>query len=296
MCPERMDVAEPAVLDLAEAMRILGIKGWTLPNIRERFVASYDPQRPELGRAGKVTETDAEIVFDERFRTQELQAEYEAELRAEGLDYPGMEQVYKHELAHLAMWSVTGLRHQAAVRLIDEGWATIVERLGTDEALTVAELVEGLKIKVKGLKEEEPEVYERCMDLEHPVSHLFPEDLGEAEYNVGAALLLWIREMKGQDAMIDLIRKAPTTSRRTSTESDKIPANLMPDVHTGYEAYQHGVVDPIRNEELTPERMQQISDFARKWEAAQFKTALLEVTEFESVAEAREEFELWLAN
>lgn len=286
-------MAERAVFDLAESLRILGITGWTLPDIKEVFVKSGD-DKPELGRVGVVTAITAEMIFDERFKSKESQAEFERELEYYGWDYPGMERVFKHELAHLAMWSVTKLPHQPAVRLVDEGWATLLEYLGTKEATKVAELSKRLRIKVKGLKEEQPEVYGRCLDLAHPVSERFKEELGGAEYFVGAALLLWIYEKFSLEAMIDLLRKSPSTSRRTSTQTMKIFSALDPKVHAGYASYQKGIVEPLRRGELTEEEAVKISEFARKWEAAQFRSALLEVTGFESIAKVREEFETWI--
>ncbi|MDF1496466.1 MAG: hypothetical protein P1P90_00210 [Patescibacteria group bacterium] len=295
ICPMRMDVAERAVFELAESLRILGIGGWTLPNIKEKFVESSD-DKLELGRIGMVTVPEAEIIFDEKFKTKESQKEFEEVLDEQGWEYPGMERVYKHELAHLALWSVTKLPQQPVVRLLDEGWATLIEYLGTKEATNVAELSRRLRIKVKGLNEEMPDVYERCLDLEHPVSERVKEDLQGAEYFVGAALLLWIYEVKGLEAMIDLLRKSPSTSRRTSTDRVKIFSALDPKVHAGFAAYQKGIVEPLRRGELTEEEAIRISEFARKWEAAQFRSALLEVTNFESVAKIREEFEEWLNN
>jgi len=289
-----MDVAERAVLDLAETMRILGVSGWTLPNIREKFVESTEDQL-EMGRTGLVTAIEAEIVFDDRFKTKESQKDFEEQIKYEGFEYPGMTRVFKHELAHLAMWSVTGLPHQPAVRIIDEGWATLVEYLGTGEAKTVAELADRLKSKAERIKRETPEVYYRCLDLAHPVSERFREDLNGAEYIIGAALLLWVYELKGLEAMIDLIRKAPSTSRRTSTNLIKIPAALKADLHVGYQSYQKEIVEPLRRGNLTMEEAAAISEFARGWEAAQFRAGLLEITGYSSIEEAGERFESWLS-
>jgi predicted SprT family Zn-dependent metalloprotease len=290
-----MDVAERAVFELAESLRILGVGGWTLPNIKEKFVESSD-DKLELGRVGTVTVIEAEIVFDEKFKTKELQKEFEEVLSYQGWEYPGMERVYKHELAHLVLWSVTKLPQQPVVRLLDEGWATLVEYLGTKEATNVAELIEFIKFKVQNIKSMDLSLYERCLDLEHPVSERVKEDLQGAEYFVGAALLLWVYEVKGLEAMIDLLRKSPSTSRRTSSDRVKIFSALDPKVHAGFAAYQKGIVEPLRRGELTEEGAIRISEFARKWEAAQFRSALLEVTNFESVAIIREEFEKWLNN
>ena len=292
-CPERMDVAEKAVYDLAQSLALLGVRGWTLPNIKERFVSSERGEL-EIGKVGRVTDLDVEIVFDEKFRTKEGQQEYERELRLGGIDYPGMEQVFKHELAHVAMWSVTGLKHQAAIRLVDEGWATIVEKLATTEASTVDELVKFIRSEVKMMKNDNSELYLRCLDLEHPVSNLKKEKLDNAEYIVGAALLLWLRETKGEEAMIDLIRKSPSTSRRTSTNTAKVPSDLKPDLHVGYQSYQKGIVSVLRKGSLSAQEMREVSEFAYKWEAAQFRAALLDLTGLDSVLEVRERFEKWL--
>jgi hypothetical protein len=228
-----MDVAERAVFELAESLRILGVGGWTLPNIKERFVESGS-DKLELGRVGVVTVPEAEIIFDEKFKTKESQKEFEEVLEYQGWEYPGMERVYKHELAHLVLWSVTKLPQQPVVRLLDEGWATLLEYLGTKEATNVAELTEFIKYKVQTIKSNDSNAYERCMDLEHPVSERFKEDLQGAEYFVGAALLLWVHQTKGLEAMIDLLRKSPSTSRRTSTSEVKIFSALDPKIHAGF--------------------------------------------------------------
>lgn len=288
-------MAERAVFDLAESLRILGVGGWTLPNIKEKFVESGD-DKLELGRVGTVTVIEAEIVFDEKFKTKESQKEFEEVLAYQGWEYPGMERVYKHELAHLVLWSVTKLPQQPVVRLLDEGWATLIEYLGTKEATNVAKLIEFIKFKVQSIKSDDRDVYERCLDLEHPVSERVKEDLQGAEYFVGAALLLWIYEVKGLEAMIDLLRKSPSTSRRTSTDRVKIFSALDPKLHVGFSSYQKGIVEPLRRGELTNEEAHKISEFARKWEAAQFRSALLEVTNLESIAKVREEFEEWLTD
>ncbi len=286
-------MAERAVFELAEALGILGITGWTLPDIKEVFVKSSD-DKLELGRVGVVTAITAEMIFDERFKTKESQAEFERELDYYGWDYPGMESVFKHELARLVLWSVTKLPHQPAVRLVDEGWATLLEYLGTKEATNIAELIGFIKYKVQTIKSDNSDVYERCMDLAHPVSERFKEDLGGMEGFFGAGLLLWVYEQLGLEVMIEFLRKSPSTSRRTSTMTIKIFSALDPKVHAGYASYQKGIVEPLRRGELTNEEAVKISEFARKWEAAQFRSALLEVTGFESIAKVREKFEEWL--
>jgi hypothetical protein len=64
----------------------------------------------------------------------------------------------------------------------------------------------------------------------------------------------------------------------------------------GFVSYQKGIVEPLRRGELTEAEAVRLSEFARKWEAAQFRSALLEVTNLESIAKVREKFEEWLNN
>lgn len=290
----RMDVAEQAVFSLAESLRLLGISGWHLPDIREKFIELQDNQTLELGRLGKITETEAEIIFDARFKNQESQMLFEEELRLYGIDFNGMASSFKRQLAHLVMWSVTGLRHQPAVRLIDQGWATLIEHLGTENISSISKLIQFIKIKLLSIKNNRPDHYHRCLDLYHPVSERIKEDLQDDEGFIGAGLLLWIYESQGLEAMIDLIRKSPSTSRRTSTDYMKIPADLRPLIHTGYTSYQQNVVAPLRRGNLSYAEAQTISDFARRWEAEQFQSAITEITQIPDVQVIINEFEKWI--
>ncbi len=287
-------MAERAVLDLAESLRLLGVSGWNLPNIREKFVTTNQNTMPELGRLGRITETEAEIIFEEKFQTKESQILFEEELRLYGINYPGMESIFKRELAHLVMWSITGLRHQPAIRLIDEGWAVLIQYLGTLDIDSLSKLTTFIKSKLSNIENEYTDSYQRCLDLRHPVSERTKEDLQGVEGFFGAGLLLWIYESQGLEAMIDLIRKSPSTSRRTSTDYMKIPADLRPLIHTGYTSYQQNVVAPLRRGNLSYAEAQTISDFARHWEAKQFQSAITEITQIPDIQVIINEFEKWI--
>ncbi len=289
-----MDVAEQAVLSLAESLRLLGISGWHLLNIREKFLETKDNQTFELGRLGKVTETEAEIIFDARFKNLESQMLFEEELRLYGINFNGMINSFKRQLAHIVIWSITGLRHQPAIRLIDQGWATLIEYLGTENNTSPIKLIQSIKIKLLAIKQNLPDYYQRCLDLKHPVSDRVKENLLDVESFMGAGLLLWIYETKNLEAMIDLIRKSPSTSRRTSTDYMKIPADLRPLIHTGYTSYQENIVTFLRRGNLTYEEAQAISNFARHWEAEQFQSALTTITQISDIQIIIDKFKKWI--
>ena len=289
LCAERPEVAEAALRDLAESFRFLGISGWKLPSVTVRFIKSEDQNNPEKGRTGTITDQGAEIVFDERFAAPESQREFEHDLLMRGLDYPGFRQTLKHEMAHLSLWSVTGLDRQAAVRLVNEGWASLVEQIGTESAPDLESLVSKTRLELKRMKDEDPEIYERCMDLEHPVSQLKDEELNEGEYVVGRALLLWVMEKFGKDRMIELLRKTPTTSRLNSNAL--IPTATDPAIHAGHDKYRK-IVNALESGAAT---IAETEEKAFLWEAAQFRTALLEVTGLSSIEEVEEELEAWIA-
>ncbi|KKW44838.1 MAG: hypothetical protein UY95_C0015G0010 [Parcubacteria group bacterium GW2011_GWA2_56_7] len=129
-CPERQEVADRAIFELKTAFQTLGIENWKLPEIKIQFIESKD--EAVLGRV-EVHNGSIEITYDQRFSSPESEATLVKELRQSGKDYPGMQQTLKHELAHVAMWSVTGLQRQPATRLVDEGWASLLEN--TSESL-----------------------------------------------------------------------------------------------------------------------------------------------------------------
>ncbi len=279
-CPERQEIVDRAIFELKTAFQTLGIENWKLPEIKIKFVESED--KAVLGRV-EVHDGSVEIAYDQRFSSPESEATLVEELHQSGKEYPGMQQTLKHELAHVAMWSVTGLQRQPATRLLDEGFASLVEH--TDTELPIEET----KHKVKEGLAKEQEHYERCLDFIKPINGE-TENLNEAEYIVGRALLMWIRELKGNEKMIELIQKSPEKSRRNDDSEIPDTGGINPGLHTLNDEYST-IVANIDNESF-----EEVVKKATVWEGQQFEVALLEVTGFQNLEEVRKEFLKWINN
>ncbi|MBU2523602.1 hypothetical protein KKG71_00210 [Patescibacteria group bacterium] len=279
--PERQEVVDRAIFELKTAFQTLGIKNYQLPQVKIKFIESENQGNPERGRVGHVHEDGSvEIYYDLRFSHKDSAETLENEIQKTS-SYPGFQQTLKHELAHVAMWSVTGLQRQPATRLIDEGFASLVEH--TDTELPLEETKHNVK---QGLVEEK-EHYERCLDFLKPINGE-TENLNEAEYIVGRALLMWIRELKGNEKMIELIQKSPEKSRRN--DDSKIPdtGGKTPGVHTLNDEYST-IIANINNQPFVD-----VVKKATVWEGKQFEVALLEVTGFKNLEEVRREFLKWI--
>lgn len=208
---ERRDIARESENRLRAAFERLNIPYPNLPRIEVRFVDSQD--RPELGRT-YVDAQSVQILFDSRFVTQEQEDALVSELKDSGLDYPGMAQVLTHEAGHIALWSVLGTGNRPATRLLDEGWATLLEEAGTRE-----DFERNLKQRATEGFSSEPELFERCLNFRKAISP--DENLNGAEYVVGATILLWIREKSGNKVMLDVLRATlDSAERNDSAERD----------------------------------------------------------------------------
>jgi hypothetical protein len=286
VCPERQELVDQALVDLKNSFEILGIQNWELPDIEIKF--ENNPKHPARVQ---VFGNRAEIIFDARCATPEG----EMALRQEGKEIPGIQQVLKHELAHIATWSVTGLSRQPAVRLLDEGWASMVENLGSSKSPDFASLAKETKANVvRGLKEEAA-IYNRCFDLSKPISQLGDEKelstLNSAEYEVGKALLLWIREKFGIEKMVEFIAKSPEPVRRNDESGGAIEqAAVDSSLHSTAQEYEAMFSQVIKGE-IPPEK---INEKGREWEGRQFQKALLETTGLKSIKEVETEFMKWI--
>lgn len=208
---ERRDVAKESENRLRTAFERLTIPYPNLPKIEVRFVESQD--QSELGRTF-VDGQSIQVLFDSRFATQAQEDALVSELRAGGLEYPGMAQVLTHEAGHIALWSVLGTGNRPATRLLDEGWATLLEEAGTRE-----DFEGNLKQRVTEGFSSEPELFERCLDFRRAISP--EENLNGAEYVVGATVLLWIREKHGNQVMLDVLKATlDSVERNDSAEPD----------------------------------------------------------------------------
>lgn len=280
-CPERQDVANRAIFELKTAFQTLGIEDWKLPEIKVKFVKSKD--EAVLGRV-EVHDDSVEITYDQRFSSPESEATLVEELQRSGKDYPGMQQTLKHELAHVAMWSVTGLQRQPATRLVDEGWASLLENTGKSLP------TEQSKSAVKQGLLEEPYLFNRCLDFSKPVT--FKENLNAAEYKTGQALLLWVHEKFGKAKMIELIQKSPSPERRNDdlVEGKFDPAAIDDEIHITapeyFKLFEEAKLGNITTEEAGKR--------AQEWEGKQFESALLEVTGFQNLEQVRQEFLKWI--
>jgi len=209
---ERRDVAEESEKRLKVAFERLNIPYPKLPKIEVKFVDSQD--RPELGRTF-VDAQSVQVHFDSRFATQEKEKALVDELKSTGLDYPGMTQALTHEVGHIALWSVLGTGNRPATRLLDEGWATLLEEAGSREDFEA-----NLKQKAVEGFSSEPELFERCLDFRRVIDS--NENLNGAEYIVGATILLWIRETLGDQVMLDVLRATLHSTER----NDLVAQNL----------------------------------------------------------------------
>ncbi|MBI5122378.1 hypothetical protein HZA75_00805 [Candidatus Roizmanbacteria bacterium] len=280
-CPERQEVVDRAIFELKTAFQTLGIENWKLPDIKIKFVESEG--EAVLGRV-EVHDGSVEITYDQRFSSPESEATLVEELQQSGKDCPGMQQTLKHELAHVAMWSVTGLQRQPATRLVDEGWASLLEN--TSESLPT----EQSKSAVKQGLTEEPDLFNRCLDFSKPVT--FEENLNAAEYKTSQALLLWVHEKFGKTKMIELIQKSPSSERNNGDlpQGEFEPAAIDRNLHTTapeyFKLFEEAKLGNITAEEAGLR--------AKEWEGKQFESALLEVTGFQNLEQVRQEFLKWI--
>jgi len=280
-CSERQEVVDRAIFELKTAFQTLGIENWKLPEIKIKFVESEG--EAVLGRV-EVHKGSIEITYDQRFSSPESEATLVEELRQSGKNYPGMQQTLKHELAHVAMWSVTGLQRQSATRLVDEGWASLLENTG--ESLPT----EQSKSAVKQGLSEEPDVFNRCLDFSKPIT--FEENLNAAEYKTGQALLFWVHQKLGRAKMIELIQKSPSPERRNDdlAEGEFDAAAIDDEIHATAPEY-FKLFEKVKLGDITPEEAGRL---AKEWEGKQFESALLEVTGFQNLEQLRQEFLKWV--
>lgn len=279
-CPERQETINEALRKLEWAFKTLEINNWQLPKIKIEFTPE-PTEPPSLGRV-EVLGDEIIILFDQRFSTTETETELVKSLQESGRDYPGMEQTLKHELAHIAMWSITGLEKQPATRLIDEGWARMVE--DTSDLLPTTEAKASIR---RGLKEETV-LYERCLDFQNPIIH-GELKLNNAEYETGKALLLWVHEKFGKDKMLELIRKSPSQESRNDN-SEFTQAKINSDLHTTTPEYATIMLAyNLKDADYEETKMK-----LRGWEGKQFATALLEVTKLKNLEDVKQEFLNWI--
>ncbi len=285
---ERSDLAARAIASLYRALDRLGVHEWHLPKVNVVF----QPAETMHGLAQvDVKSTGIDVVFDDRFRTAENEHAYLRELHEAGISFPGVEQTLVHELGHVALWSITGMDRQPATRLVDEGWASLLEHAGKEKNTDMSLLTQETKEDVRRGLAVEHVAYERCFDLRRVVTH--EEGLNAAEYAVGRALLLWIREVYGQEALLDFMRRSISCSRRNADrERDGGFEEAVVDwsVH-GREAAASYAKLIASSPELQPEELQRK---ALQWEGGQLERALMRATGLQSAEEVKTAFRKWI--
>lgn len=275
-CSERQKVVDKAIFELGKSFANLGINNWNLPTVKINFLPTNDDKKV-FGRVGRVTKEVVEIDLDERLSSDESEKRLVEKLGLNG----GMKEILKHELGHIALWSVSGQERQSATRLLDEGWATLIEN--SQEALPIQD---SKRIVNEGF-EKEPDLYNRCLKFDRPIAE--EENLNAAEYQVGQALLLWAYQEFGKEKMIELIKKSPFYTKRNETDSFE-PVEINDKIHKHTSEYLK-IINEFKENKIS--KRDAIARMTQ-WEGKQFSAALMEVTELQNLDEVRAKFLMWV--
>jgi len=273
--PEKEGFIESETLEeFSNGFELLGIENWQPPNVSIKFI---EPEKTIGLSYTEVKEDEINIIYDKRFITENEDDDNSLLSQLKQTDFPGVQQVFKHELAHVTMWSVTGQERQPAIRLLDEGWASLIEHASVKDINSVEELIEKAKQDVlEGLGDDE-ENYNKCLDFNDPPSQYKDENLNAAEYTTGRAVLLWIREnYGGNESMIELLKNSSEANKR----NDKHKQDEF------NEQFPKETIVNLTKKEKKAEKIQ--------WEQEQFKKAILEVTKLSDISEVELEFRKWL--
>lgn len=268
--------AAQAQQELIHAKDLLDIQGVELP--RQVKVSMTDDS--ELAKVS-VHGEKPDINLNREFFSQTKLSEDEKAERVK---------MVKHEFAHIAMWSVTGMDRQPATRLLDEGWAELVAHLGSKATPDIDAVAKRAKSEIQEIKRDNPKAYEKCLDFNRGLRD--EDQLNAAEYEIGQALLLYVREQHGQEKMIELLKKAPGAARRNNDLPDDAPepALVSADLHSEAASYRQ-LLEAAQSGQLKGE---ELDEAARNWEGKQLQAAMREVTGIEDVVKIKEEFEKWL--
>ena len=285
-CPERPEIAQRVSWRLSLALAKLGIPAEKFPDISVVF----EPSDGAINRGRTRVHGDGsvEVVFDERLATSEGESLLNPEL---GPEFPGFEQVLMHEVGHMALWSVTGMPRQPATRLLDEGWARLIEETGMADGGLV-DISRQAKRKVReGLSAHDMNV-ERCIDFARAITQGESASLNAAEYDVGEAFLLWVRERWGNEGMVLLLRGATASVRR----NDDLPEGVFDPVVIDHQFHgEEGARTYAHLQEVASRLpVSQLVLRATEWESSQFVRMLLSTTKLASIKEVREEFLRWV--
>lgn len=275
--PEVHEYADKAQQELLHAKDLLGLQDIELP--RNVTVAMADI--PEWRAKVSVHADRSQIDLNREFFGQ---TELTADEKSERI------KIVKHEFAHIQMWSATGMDRQPATRLLDEGWADLVANLGSEKTPDIEAVVQRVKTEVLDIKKDNPVAYGKCLDFSRGLRA--EDNLNAAEYEIGQALLLYVREQHGQGKMIELLKKAPGAARRNDDLPDDAPepALVSSELHSEVGSYRQ-LLEAAQSGQLKGE---ELNEAARNWEGKQLQAALREVTGIEDVKTIKAGFEAWL--
>ncbi|MFA6250127.1 MAG: hypothetical protein WC686_01330 [Candidatus Shapirobacteria bacterium] len=284
-CGKRPELVVDVEIRLDKAYKLLKIDRPTKTEIKVVF-ENRRKQGFLFGRVD-VNQRGVLVVFDGRCRTIKGEDRAMAELKDAGSDYPGVSEALAHEVSHVEMWGLTGLDRQPATKLIDEGWARLVEKASEKKSTTIKDLVTLVKKDIlQGLVIHSTE-YRRCLTIGRPINQKESSGLNGAESTVGMGLLLWVKTTFGNEAMIGLLRDSPWVGKRNDEEFE--PVELKPEWENN-EQYS-SLMMKMKKGEITTE---EFPELAYGWESKQSKWALLKATGMKKIKEVKDSFERWI--
>ena len=266
-CEERPELVGIVTKGLEKAYKILGIPEPKLVPTEIVF-----REVPSLGQVD-VLPTGIQIVCDPIFKT-------------ENPEYPKVEVILTHEFGHIGLWGITGQERQPVTRLFDEGWASVVEDAAGDDVESIEQLEQKTKGEVRNGIVNHPEAYERCLEIDKPVTQEERPKYAE-ESTVGGAFLLWVRSKHGNQAMIELLKNTPWVAKRNDEKFESI--NLKEDWEHNDEYKE--LVKKVETGEIKPDDFPQA---AYDWERKQLSWAILKTTGMKDMNEVKGEFRRWV--
>ena len=113
--PRDLEIKE-VVINVEKAFDKLHIDNWEIVKGVSISYKDSIEDRPLLGRVLCYSDDDIRIEYDTRFTNLVVEKDMLAKYCPQ---YPGLKKTLIHELAHIAMWSLTGDLRQPATRLLD---------------------------------------------------------------------------------------------------------------------------------------------------------------------------------
>ncbi|MEI7741791.1 MAG: hypothetical protein WCJ29_04760 [bacterium] len=272
----RIETAEQALRAVKRAYEVLGLSLPKFPKITVDFREyKNDVEIKQRGRT-EIASHGVTIPFDKRLLEPEEEALRVREMRKKGETYPGVAQTLVHEIGHIGIWSIMGSeRSPSSKRLLDEGFASLIEHTGIAES-TLEKLVLESKNEARATLNTDSEILTMFLDPEKtPDTGEEAPNTNAAEYVLGRTFLLWIHEIKGSRTMTEMLKQTPSKILMTQEGSN---TELNPDFKNYLDRNQKEVT--LAN--------------AREWEGECFKQAILDATGLSTLKEVETEFRKWI--